>query len=57
MRDTLKDTDLKETEEVKEFELGGDKYKMIISKKGTRMYYKNGKMTSEAEYAKSASML
>ena len=57
MRDTLKDTDLKETEEVKEFELGGDKYKMLISKKGTRMYYKNGKMTSEAEYAKSASML
>ncbi len=57
MRDTLKETDLKETEEVKEFELGQDKYKMVKSKKGQKMFYKNGKMTSEAEYAKSASML
>jgi len=57
MRDSLKETDLKETEEVKEFELGTDKYKMIKSKRGNKMFYKNGKMTTEAEYAKSASML
>jgi len=57
MRDTLKETDLKETGEVKEFELGKDKYKMIVNKKGGSMFYKNGKMTSEVEYAKAVSML
>lgn len=57
MRDTLKDTDLKETKEVKEFEHDGAKYKMVVNKRGNNMYYKNGGMTSETEYAKAASML
>lgn len=57
MRDTLKDTDLKETKEVKEFEHGGNKYKMVVNKRGASMYYKNGGMISEAEYSKTVSML
>jgi hypothetical protein len=44
-------------EETKEFELEGSKYKMIIAKDGRRMYYMNGGLTSEATYAKAASML
>lgn len=44
-------------DEVKEFELNGDKFKMVTTKTGGSMFYKNGKLTSEAEYAKNASML
>lgn len=44
-------------DETREFELEGSKYKMIISKAGKSMFYKNGNLTSEAEYAKAASML
>lgn len=43
--------------EVKEFELNGSKFKMIINKNGDSMYYKDGHLTSEAEYAKNASLL
>lgn len=57
MRDTLKTEDLKETAEVKEFEHGGSKYKMVVNKRGGSMYYRDGKMISETEYAKTASML
>lgn len=57
MRDTLSDTDLKETKEVKEFEHDGSKFKMVVNKRGGSMYYKDGKMISETEYAKTASML
>ena len=57
MKDTLKESDLKEVDEVKEFEFSGDKYKMVKNKRGGNMYYKNGKMTSEVDYAKAASML
>lgn len=56
-RDTLKETDLKETKEVKEFEHNGSKFKMVVNKRGGSMYYKDGKMISETEYAKTASML
>jgi hypothetical protein len=44
-------------DETKEFELKGDKFRMVTTKTGGSMFYKNGKLTSEAEYAKSASML
>lgn len=41
----------------KEFEYQDNKYKMVIDKNGKQMFFKNGRQTSEAEYAKSASML
>lgn len=41
----------------KEFELSGIKYKMIVDKNDKEMFYKNGQLTSSAEYAKAASML
>lgn len=44
-------------EDVKEFEQGGNKYKMTTDKNGKKMYYMDGKLTSEANYAKAASML
>lgn len=43
--------------ETKEFELEGTKYKLVVSKDGREMFYKDGKMTNAAEYAKAASML
>ena len=46
-----------EKDEVKEFEYNGLNYKAIIAKNGKRMFYKNGQLTSEAEYAKAASLL
>ena len=58
MKNKLDKTDLKEfKEETKEFELSGDKFKKITTKTGKSMYYKNGVLTSEVEYAKAASML
>lgn len=41
----------------KEFELDGVRFKYIYTKTGKKMYYKNGKLTNETEYAKAASML
>lgn len=41
----------------KEFELEGVKYKYILTKTGKKMYYKNGQLTSESDYAKAASLL
>ena len=43
--------------ETKEFEHEGNKYKMVTSKTGKSMFYMNGVLTSEANYAKAASML
>lgn len=43
--------------ETKEFELEGSKYKSVINKKGNAMFYKNGQMTTSAEYNRAASML
>lgn len=43
--------------ETKEFDYQGAKYKVVIAKDGRRMYYKDGKMTSEAVFSKAASML
>lgn len=39
------------------FEYQSDKYKVIIDKNDKKMFYKNGKLTSEAEYSKAASLL
>lgn len=44
-------------EENKEFTLNDDKFSMVIAKDGKRMYYKNGKLTSGADYNKAVSML
>jgi len=41
----------------KEFELNGEKYRMLITKDDKRMYYKDGKLTTAAEYNKAVSML
>lgn len=58
MRDSLQKSDLKENKDVvKEFEQGGNKFKMIVSKDGRQMYYMNGGLTTEATYSKAASML
>lgn len=43
--------------ENKEFTLNDDKFSMVIAKDGKRMYYKNGKLTSGADYNKAVSML
>jgi hypothetical protein len=43
--------------EVKEFEQGGNKFKQVTGKDGRKMHYKDGRMTSEADYAKAASLL
>lgn len=40
-----------------EFEQDGVKYKMVTAKDGRKMYYKDGRMTSEADYSKAASLL
>jgi len=44
-------------EETKEFEFQGSRYKMVVSKAGKEMYYKDGKMTSSADYFKAASLV
>jgi hypothetical protein len=44
-------------EEVKEFEQGGSQYKSLKRKDGRLMFYKDNKLTSEAEFAKAVSML
>lgn len=41
----------------KEFELKDDKFKMVIDKNGGRMFFKNGRRASEADYSRAASML
>ena len=43
--------------QTKEFELSSIKYKLVIGKDGRKMHYKDGRMTSEADYSKAASML
>lgn len=43
--------------ETKEFEVNGSKYKSVINKNGNAMFYKNGQMTTSAEYNRAASML
>lgn len=48
---------VKPKEEVKEFEQGEDKYKMIVAKTGKKMFYKNSALTTEAEYSRAASLL
>ncbi len=40
----------------KEFELEGIAYKMIVDKNQKEMYYKDGRLTSSAEYFRAASM-
>lgn len=44
-------------DETKEFDLNSIKYKAVIKKTGGSMYYKDGKLTSSAEYQKAASLL
>jgi hypothetical protein len=44
-------------DEIKEFELGENKYKAVIKKGGGTMYYKDGKLTTSSEYQKAASLL
>lgn len=41
----------------KEFKQGDSTYKLVIKEDGGRMHYKDGKLTSEAEYSKAASLL
>lgn len=43
--------------EGKEFEQAGNTYKLVITKNGRKMYYKDGTMTTVAEYNKVASLL
>lgn len=40
----------------KEFDLDGMTYRMIVNKNDKEMYYKDGRLTSAAEYARAASM-
>jgi hypothetical protein len=44
-------------EYTKDFEYQGIKYTAVTKKNGGTMYYKAGKLTSESEYSKAASML
>lgn len=44
-------------EETREFEMNGIKFKSTVDKNGNTMYFKNGNRTSEADYAKAASMI
>jgi hypothetical protein len=44
-------------EQTKEFTYLDSTYKMTVNKNGDEMFFKNGRLTTAAEYAKSASML
>ena len=41
----------------KNFAHDGHEYKMVVSKDGKEMFYRDGKLTSAAEYSKAASMI
>lgn len=45
------------TEQTKEFEHEGTKYKMVVDKNGDTMYFGDGRRISAADYTKAASMV
>lgn len=54
---TMSNTVGEKKEQTKEFEFGGDKYKMVVDKNDKENFFKNGTRISAAEYSKTASML
>lgn len=56
-QDEVKEVPKVVKESTKEFEYEDSKYKMVIDKNDTEMYFKDGRRINPAEYAKVASML
>lgn len=46
-----------EEEKESNFDYDGNKYKMVLAKNGTKMYFKDGRRTDVGEFNKAASML